>query len=234
MNRVTVVSIYPDLLGTYGDAGNVLALNYQARRHGIELDVVTVRPGDDVPETADLYVLGGGEDSAQTAAVRALHLSGALNRAAERDACVFAVCAGYQMLGEYFPDAQGNRVAGLNLLDVRTDRLPKRAVGEVVTEPLHHSLPTMTGYENHGGATQLGPDAQPLAKVSVGVGNGDGTEGAFRGKILGTYLHGPGLARNPRLADLLLSLCIGQDLPALPSPEVDALRAERIDTARRT
>lgn len=234
MNAITIVSIYPDLLGTYGDAGNVMALQYQADRQGIGVEVLSVRPGEEVPGSADLYVLGGGEDSAQTAAVRALRNSGGLNRAAERGAAIFAVCAGYQMLGEYFPDASGNRVAGLGLLDVRTDRLPKRAVGELLAQPLESSLPVLTGYENHGGATHLGADATPFARVTNGVGNGDGTEGAMSGRILGTYLHGPGLARNPRVADLLLSWCVGRDLPTLPDPETDALRQDRIAAARRS
>jgi lipid II isoglutaminyl synthase (glutamine-hydrolysing) len=234
MNTVTVVSVYPDLLGTYGDVGNVIALRYQAVAHDIDLEVIAVRPGEPVPDSADLYVLGGGEDSAQTAAVRALRTSGALNRAAEAGAAVFAVCAGYQMLGEYFPDANGQPVAGLGVLDIRTDRLPSRAVGELLAQPLDPEIPVLTGYENHGGATHLGPEVTPLARVTHGVGNGNGTEGARNGHILGTYLHGPGLARNPRLADLLLGWCVGEHLPARDDDTINALRTERIAAARGT
>lgn len=103
--NLTVVSVYPTLLGTYGDGGNVMALRHRARLHGIEVDVINIEPGDAVPESAELYVLGGGEDSAQTAAANALRADGSLKRAAERGAAVLAVCAGYQLLGEYFPDA---------------------------------------------------------------------------------------------------------------------------------
>lgn len=234
MSAITAVSVYPDLLGTYGDAGNVIALRYQATTHGLDLEVITVAPGEPVPDSADLYVLGGGEDSAQTAAVRALRASGALNRAADRGAVIFAVCAGYQMLGEHFPDAQGQPAAGLGLLDIHTDRLPTRAVGELLAEPVDGGVPLLTGYENHGGATHLGAGVTALAQVTHGVGNGDGTEGARQGHIVGTYLHGPGLARNPRLADLLLGWCVGIDLPAHADPTVEALRAERIAAARNT
>ena len=230
-DSLTLVSVYPDLLGTYGDAGNVKALQFQARRHGIELDVVSVAPGETVPRSADLYVLGGGEDSAQTAAVRALNADGGLNAAAQAGAVVFAVCAGYQMLGEYFPDATGAPVAGLGILDVRTDRLPKRAVGELAAESLIPGIPTLTGYENHGGATHLGAGVSPLARVTRGVGNGDGFEGATAGRVLGTYLHGPGLARNPRVADTLLGWCLDRELPELTQPEIDALRADRLRAA---
>lgn len=230
---ITLVSVYPELLGTYGDAGNVKALQFQARRHGIDLQVVSIAPGEGVPRSADLYVLGGGEDSAQTAAVRALSADGGLSAAAEDGAVVFAVCAGYQMLGEFFPDATGTPVSGLGILDVRTDRLPKRAVGELAAEPLMPHIATLTGYENHGGATHLGPDVSPLARVTRGVGNGDGYEGATKGRIVGTYLHGPGLARNPRLADTLLGWCVDRELPELPQPEIEALRADRLRAAER-
>lgn len=230
-DAITLVSVFPDLLGTYGDAGNVKALQFQARQHGLELEVITVDPGQPLPRQGDLYVLGGGEDSAQTAAVRALAADGGLQDAASRGAAVFAVCAGYQMLGEYFPDATGSPVAGLGMLDVRTDRLPRRAVGELAAESLLPELPTLTGYENHGGATHLGSGVQPLARVTAGVGNGDGYEGAIDSRVVGTYLHGPGLARNPRLADLLLGWCAGVELPALSQPDIDALRADRLRAA---
>ena len=102
---ITLVSIYPTLLGTYGDGGNVMTLRHRARLNGIDVQVVEVSPGDPVPESGDLYVLGGGEDSAQTAAADALRSDGALAKAAGRGAAVLAICAGYQLLGEYFPDA---------------------------------------------------------------------------------------------------------------------------------
>ena len=91
-------------------------------------------------------------------------------------------------------------------------------------------MPRLTGFENHQGVTQIGPGARPLARVTLGVGNGDGTEGAHAGRVLGTYLHGPALARNPGLADLLLSWAAGP-LPALnPAAEDWArrLREERL------
>jgi lipid II isoglutaminyl synthase (glutamine-hydrolysing) len=86
----------------------------------------------------------------------------------------------------------------------------------------------LTGFENHLGVTRVGPSATPLAAVVSGGGNGaDGVEGAHRGRVVGTYLHGPVLARNPALADLLLGWVVGPLAP-LEIPEVDALRAERL------
>lgn len=228
MSDLTIVSIYPDLLGTYGDAGNVLALRHRAALHGLDAEVLAVAPGQTLPAGADLYVLGGGEDSAQTAAARGIRADGNLMAAAERGAAVLAICAGYQLLGEYFPDATSKPAAGLGIIDIRTDRLPARAVGELAADPDLPGLPRLTGYENHGGATHLGPGVQPLARVRAGVGNGDGTEGAVSGHVVGTYLHGPGLARNPALADLLLGWCVGRDLEPIDEPEVEDLRQERL------
>lgn len=227
---ITLVSIYPTLLGTYGDGGNVMALQHRARLHGLDLDVLVVESGQPVPESADMYVLGGGEDSAQTAASQALRENGALNRAADAGAVVLAICAGYQLLGEYFPDAESKATAGLGLLDIRTDRLPKRAVGELAATPGTPLDQMLTGYENHAGATHLGADARPLARVRAGIGNGDGTEGAVTGRVVGTYLHGPCLARNPQIADMLLGWAAGRDLPFIEEPEVTALREERLRT----
>ena len=227
---ITLVSIYPTLLGTYGDGGNVMALQHRARLHGLEVDVVQVDPGDPVPQAADLYVLGGGEDSAQTAAASALRADGALKRAADNGAAVLAICAGYQLLGEYFPDSTSTPTPGLEILDIRTDRLPKRAVGELAAtakDPLDQIL---TGYENHAGATHLGPDATALGVVRSGIGNGDGSEGATAGHVIGTYLHGPCLARNPQIADLLLGWAAGTRLTFIEEPEVTQLREERLRT----
>ncbi len=231
MSDLTIVSIYPDLLGTYGDAGNVLALRHRAALHQLDAQVLAIAPGEAIPASADLYVLGGGEDSAQTAAARGIRADGNLMRAAERGAAVLAICAGYQLLGEYFPDATSTPAPGLEIIDIRTDRLPERAVGELAADPLVAGLPRLTGYENHGGATHLGADVQPLATVRAGVGNGDGTEGAISGHVVGTYLHGPGLARNPALADLLLGWCAGRVLEPIEETEVEQLREERLRAA---
>ncbi|NQU36331.1 MAG: glutamine amidotransferase, partial [Actinobacteria bacterium] len=102
---VRIVSIYPTLLGTYGDGGNVLALRHRARLHGIAVDIHEVTPGDPVPTDADLYVIGGGEDTAQVAAANALRADGGLTTAVNRGASVLAICAGYQLVGTEFPDA---------------------------------------------------------------------------------------------------------------------------------
>src|SRR5689334_1307135 len=110
-----------------------------------------------------------------------------------------------------------------------SDRGETRAVGEVRGDiDPRLGLPPLTGFENHGGRTHLGPDVYPLARVTAGVGNDSETEGAWRGKILGTYSHGPALARNPAMADLLLRWATGTNLEPIDDTWPDRLRAERL------
>jgi CobQ-like glutamine amidotransferase family enzyme len=127
-------------------------------------------------------------------------------------------------------------VAGLGILDISSGRGDRRGVGELVADvDPTLGVPRLTGFENHQGVTRIGSAARPLARVSLGVGNGDGTEGAYAGKVLGTYMHGPALARNPSLADLLLSWAVGQLPPLDPDAEEWAgrLRAERLAAVER-
>jgi lipid II isoglutaminyl synthase (glutamine-hydrolysing) len=233
-STVRVALVYPDLLGTYGDSGNAVILAQRLRWRGQPAEMIVIHAGETVPDSCDLYVLGGGEDLPQALAARDLNADRPLHRAVERGAAVLAVCAGLQVMGTSFVGPDGVDRPGLGLLDcvsVRGGR--QRAVGELVVEPTAEpSLPTLTGYENHGAITQLGPGARPAGRVISGIGNGagDGTDGAVSGRIWGTYLHGPVLARNPALADHLLSLVVGP-LEPLDDRESEALRQERLRAA---
>jgi CobQ-like glutamine amidotransferase family enzyme len=148
---------------------------------------------------------------------------------------VLAICAAIQVLGHWYETSSGERVDGVGLLDVTTSPQEKRTIGEVVSEPLLPGLSQqLSGFENHRGGTVLGPAAQPLAKVISGAGNrdGDGIDGAVQGSVIATYLHGPCLARNPELADFLLSRVVGALAP-LEIDEVTQLRRERLAAPRR-
>jgi CobQ-like glutamine amidotransferase family enzyme len=209
-------------------------LAQRLRWRGIAAETVDVEIDQPLPAEADVYVLGGGEDTAQTLAVSRL-ADGALARAAAAGKPVFAVCAGFQILGTTFLDGRGDVHPGLGLIDATTDRLPgTRAVGELLGRPLALGLTEpLTGYENHGGRTTLGPAAQPLAEVRAGVGNGNGVDGAVQGSVGASYLHGPALARNPALADWLLEKVVGP-LDAIDDSEEQELRRERLAAVRRT
>lgn len=229
-----VVLLYPDLLGTYGDGGNATILAQRLRWRDQPAEVLTVRAGDPVPAGAEFYVVGGGEDLPQALAARLLGRHGPLHRAVENGAAVMAVCAGLQILGDSFVGPDGARADGLGLVDAVSVRgRGARAVGELVVDPpAGLGLPALTGYENHGAVTTLGPDTAPLGRVRTGVGNGAGSpvDGFVAGRVVGTYLHGPVLARNPALADWMLASVVGP-LGPLDDADSDELRRERLAAA---
>ncbi|GAV40608.1 type 1 glutamine amidotransferase [Streptomyces acidiscabies] len=236
-NQLRVVWVYPDLLSTYGDQGNVLVVERRARQRGLDVARLDVRSDQPIPTSGDIYLIGGGEDRPQRLAAERLIRDGHLYQAVNNGAIVFAVCAGYQILGHEFVNDQGQRQPGLGLLDVTTTRGEgERCVGDVLADiDPRLGLPQLTGFENHQGVTHLGPTARPFARVQMGKGNGtgDGTEGAYSDTVFGTYMHGPVLARNPLIGDLLLKLAL--DVNALPPCDdrwYEALRGERIASAQ--
>jgi lipid II isoglutaminyl synthase (glutamine-hydrolysing) len=229
-SSLRLVWVYPDLLSTYGDRGNLLVLQRRAKLRGIDAEAVTVNADEPVPRGGDIYLMGGGEDLPQILAARRLYADGGLAAAVAGGAVLLAVCAGYQVVGSEFGGTDGELVPGLGILDVASGRGERRGVGEIVADvDPELGVPRLTGFENHQGVTRLGPGVRPLARVATGVGNGDGTEGAYAGKVVGTYLHGPVLVRNPGLADLLLTWAAG---PLAPLPEADEDWARRLREER--
>ena len=224
-SAITVVLVYPDLLGTYGDRGNALALAHRATARGLDCRVLEAHMHEPLPRTGDIYLIGGGEDAAMLLAWEQLVSGRRLEDAVEAGAACFGVCAGFQLLSLEFSGPDGRHRNGLGLLDARCGRIEgRRAVGEVLAES---ELGFLTGFENHQGDARLGPAARPLARLVRGVGNGDGeTEGAVQGRVVGSYLHGPALVRNDGLADHLLQLVTGPLAPFDDEP-VRRLRRER-------
>ena len=251
-DTLTIGLVLPDVLGTYGDDGNALVLRGRARMRGINAEILPIKLGEAVPEDLAAYTLGGGEDSAQVLAAEHLCADKGLIRAAANGRPIFAVCAGLQVLGESFR-AHGREIQGLSLIDATTAPLSSRAIGEVASTPTKAGVTKqltqpLNGFENHLGGTVLGADASALGTVTDGHGNGDGChqagntaghtehgksyEGAVQGSVIATYMHGPALARNPQLADLILAQAMGialADLEPLELPEIDRLRLERMD-----
>ncbi|MBI2699771.1 MAG: type 1 glutamine amidotransferase [Mycobacterium sp.] len=227
---VRIGLVLPDVMGTYGDGGNAVVLRQRLLLRGIAAEIVEITLADPVPDSLDLYTLGGAEDYAQRLATRHLLRYPGLQRAAERGAPVLAICAAVQVLGHWYETSSGERVDGVGMLDATTSPQDKRTIGELVSTPLLAGLTQrLTGFENHRGGTVLGSAAAPLAAVTKGAGNlaGDGFDGVVQGSVVATYMHGPCLARNPELADHLLSQVVGRLAP-LELPEVDLLRRERL------
>lgn len=235
-STLSIGVLVPEVLGTYGDSGNAVVLAQRARWRGFDAEVVEVHLQSSIPRTLDLYIMGGGEDTAQALASRYLRGDRGLHDVVVKGRPVLAICAGMQVLGEWYTDATGRKVEGVGLLDLTTKPQEKRSIGELVTEPLIEGVDEFfTGFENHGGATTLGDDAQPLGRVMHGTGNGgrnvEAVDGCVQGSIIATYMHGPVLARNPLLADYLLSQAVGEALTPHDNPEIRELRQQRFSAA---
>jgi CobQ-like glutamine amidotransferase family enzyme len=216
---VRICYLYPRLLSVAGDRGNLFALMQRCAWRGIRYSVTEADVGV-VPDFAesDLILLHGGQDREMTTAASDLATkAGPLREAIEADAVVLTVCAGYQLLGQYYAPPDGPVIQGLGVLDVVTEGGPTRFIGHVAAEcdlgsGQQHQL---TGFENHSGRTYLGSGARPLGRVVAGAGNNgaDGTEGARYREVYATYLHGPVLPKNPWLADHLLSRALARRYP---------------------
>lgn len=237
-SEVTIAVLLPDLLGTYSDTGNATVLAQRLRWRGIRARVLPISATDSPPRDCDLYVIGGGEDTAQLAAGRWLLRHPHLTTTLLDRSVTLAVCAGLQLLGHAVTDLAGLSHPGLGLLDLTTRPGIERQIGEAVSRCRIPEVGTLTGFHNHRGVTVLGSGAQPLAETDRGPSNHpDSTaEGAVRASapraglqpgIVATYLHGPVLARNPALADHLLGRALGTPLPDLDAallPDLPALR----------
>ena len=224
--RFTVGWLYPDLMNIYGDRGNILTLLKRAEWHGLvpSLQEIQRGPASETISDVDVFFFGGGQDREQALIYDDLkqHKEQHLHKAITDGAEILAVCGGYQLLGHYYRTADGERYDGIGLLDVTTEAGNKRFIGDVVVQSDIEGLKPseLVGFENHSGRTFLGPNAKPLGRVITGHGNNgsDKTEGAVQQGIIGTYLHGSLLPKNPQLADYVIGRAItrrGGNLSAL-------------------
>ncbi|GAC1583626.1 MAG: glutamine amidotransferase [Candidatus Dormibacteria bacterium] len=236
--------LYPREMSIYGDRGNIIALADRSRRRGIELEVVEIGRGTDSVEGVDIFFMGGGQDQDQD--LVASDLAGAkreaVKRAIDGGAALLAVCGGYQFLGSHYTTVDGTRLPGLGLVDLRTEAGANRNIGNVLVDASGLGLdpPTLVGFENHAGRTFLGPGLAPLGRCIVGQGNNgdDGVEGVVAGTVIGTYLHGSLLPKNPHLTDHLLALALrhrepGAELAPLAADEELAAHHAMADRIRR-
>lgn len=251
--RIAVGCLYPDIMSTHGERGNVETILRRCEWRNIAIEVTELRLGDRLePGAFDLIMIGGGGESQQQLVAPDLcKVKGAaIREAVSQGAAALAVGGGYELFGRFCQPARGAELRGVGLFDSWTIRHKSvlrghhdatrearadRFMGELVVRWRDTLL---VGFENHGGATYLGATAQPLGQVLCGQGNnGDGTEGAILGSAVGTYLRGPCLPKNPALADFLIGAAIirrhsGADLPPLADDLEDAARADAMQRSQ--
>jgi CobQ-like glutamine amidotransferase family enzyme len=221
--RIVVGHLFPDYLNIYADRGNIAVLARRAAWRGVELDVRPLGAGSEIPPREhDLFYIGGGQDREQALIAPDLSKLGPhLRAAAEAGAAVLAVCGGYQLLGRFYRDQSGDELPGIGLLPLHTLAGDRRMIGDVLLEcelePGERR--TLAGFENHAGRTYLDDAAEPLGRVVAGFGNDgeSGFEGCRVGRVVGTYLHGPLLPRNPWLADWLLAQAVAHRTGETPA-----------------
>lgn len=204
--ELVVVSLYPRDMNIYGDRGNVLALMRRARAHGFAPRLVEVNPGDPLPERVDILLGGGGQDSGQGRVAPDLLTKGEQLRAlAAEGVPMLVICGLYQLFGHRFITHTGDELTGIGVLDVETRGGDTRMIGNILVES--DEFGEIVGYENHSGDTVLGAGSQPLGRVVRGAGNNprDGVEGARSHQVIGSYLHGSLLPKNPQISDALIA-----------------------------
>lgn len=204
--KITIGHLYPDLLNLYGDRGNIQCMMKRCLWRGIEAETVEFRLGDHIDFShLDIVLLGGGSDREQMLVCSELKkIRDCFHDYVEDGGSVLAVCGGYQLLGHYYKTEEGT-IEGLSLVDLYTEQGSPRLIDNIVLENPAFPFP-IVGFENHGGRTYIG-DNTPFGKVIYGKGNNgeDGTEGVLYRNVVGTYLHGPLLPKNPHICDYLLS-----------------------------
>lgn len=218
---LTLGWLYPELMSTYGDRGNVIVLQKKAKTNNIDLQVLKIDQSINAEELekCDLLFMGGAQDLQQEIVNRDLlsKKGEILKKKIEDETPSLFICGAYQFLGNYYKDAYGTRIEGLGVFDMYTESYndKTRLIGNIVIKPLSHPftlspIPYFVGFENHGGRTYLKDQDQAFAKVVTGFGNNgqDRTEGIHYKNSIGTYLHGPILPSNPELADYLLKIAV--------------------------
>ena len=204
--KLEICILYPDLLNSYGDTGNLAILEHRIKARGLEVETHHVSLAEVFdPKLYDVVLMGGGQFHEQSIVAEDLHKNkGALLKEYVHNGKVaLLVCGAYQLAGEYYVDDKGEKQEGLGILPIHTDAADDRMVGDVVIKSEDGQM--YVGFENHLGKTDIG-ELQPFGHVLTGFGNNgiDGLEGCRFKNTIGTYLHGPLLSKNPEVADELI------------------------------
>jgi CobQ-like glutamine amidotransferase family enzyme len=224
---ITVLQLYPKDMNIYGDYGNVLVIQRRLEWYGYEAKVIHYNEGDVFPDNVDIVIGGGGQDSGQEVIHQDLIKIGPkLKALAEKDVPMLLVCGLYQLFGNFFKTLDGKTLTGIGILDVETHGTRERLIGNIITNS--EQFGDIIGYENHSGQTFLGKNALPLATVVKGAGNNskDGHEGARYKNVIGTYLHGSILPKNPLLADFLIHTAVTKKYGDFSTDIIDDLLAD--------
>lgn len=221
MQEIKLLYLYPDILELYGDFGNIQVLKYRCEQRNIKLIIDEYSIGDDTPdfESYDIVFAGGGADNEQSILSDDLmkHKEN-IKKAVERGTFFLLICGAYQLFGKYYKGVEGNIIPGLEVFDYYTVSEPdrtKRCIGNIVTKAFINGEETeVIGFENHGGQTF--DVEEPFGKVLVGNGNKfqDQYEGFFKKNVIATYLHGPLLSKNPKIADYIIKYCLERKEPS--------------------
>jgi CobQ-like glutamine amidotransferase family enzyme len=208
--EINLYHFMPDKLNLYGDIGNVIAIKKRAEWKGIHVNVINVEDTNNISlDKMDLFFIGGGSDREQKIATDKLaHIKNELKDKIESGTPGLLICGGYQFLGKKYITLQKDEVEGLAIFDFHTEAKEKRLVGNIVLES--KLFGPIVGFENHSGQTFH--KFPTLGKVTNGYGNTEkgGYEGLHYKNIIGTYLHGPILPKNPKIADYLIDKAIQQ------------------------
>lgn len=203
--RVTIGHLYPDLLNLYGDRGNIQCLKKRCEWRGIQVSIREYQLEDEIDfSELDIVLLGGGSDREQRLVCERLQeIREDFKAYVEGNGVVIAVCGGYQLLGKYYQTEEGI-IPGLELVDLYTEQKEGRLIDNIILKSDLFEMPVV-GFENHGGRTYIGKN-RPLGRVLYGSGNDgeSGYEGVVYKNVIGTYLHGPLLPKNPQICDYLI------------------------------
>lgn len=215
-HSLTIAWLYPDLMSTYGDHGNILVLQKRLSWRNIRGVVKSISVGSHANElfSCDVIFMGGAQDRQQKIVSDDIKKgkAQALLEMIENNVPGLYICGAYQLLGKYYKEADGTELPGLGIFDVYTENPGggQRLIGNVAatltfSDELKNNI--IVGFENHGGRTYLGKNVMPLGKIIKGFGNNgkDQTEGAVYKNSLCSYFHGPILSKNPSLADYLIT-----------------------------
>ena len=203
--KITIGHLYPDLLNLYGDRGNIACMMKRCQWRRIEAETIELNTGDEIDFCGlDIVLLGGGSDREQAIVCQnLLKIQKQFQEYVEDNGVVIAVCGGYQLLGRYYKTDDG-MIEGLNLVDIYTEQEEGRLIDNIVLQSELADMP-IVGFENHGGRTYINGN-KPFGKVLYGSGNDgkSGYEGVVYKNVIGTYLHGPLLPKNPQICDYLI------------------------------